>query len=134
MDKESQENLQRILSLSEEELTREDIMFLRARRSYLTKTQVHDYSHLLFDKRTEQPQQPQSQPKQSKQPKPVADKDVRLNLDKKEEEVAEQTQPAAQPQQEVKEPVQPEATNDAAPEEEEEVPCLDPDCTHENHQ
>lgn len=124
MDHDSQEELKRILFLAEGELTANDIAFLRARRPYLTKSQIKDYEHLLFPKGNgEQTQSPKgTQGKQNQQPKKQQqqpkDKDTRLNLDQPE------GQRAAQPTQT---PSNPE-------EQEEEDECLDPDCTHENHQ
>lgn len=47
MDKKSKERLNNITSKAPETLTKEEIAFLRARSSYLTRTQAQDYESVL---------------------------------------------------------------------------------------
>ncbi len=50
MDQKSQEYLSEILTKNPEELSQAEIVFLRARRSYLKNTQLDEYKSVLTDK------------------------------------------------------------------------------------
>ena len=50
MDQKSQEYLNEILTKNPEELSESEIIFLRARRSYLKNTQLDEYKTVLTDK------------------------------------------------------------------------------------
>jgi hypothetical protein len=128
MDKESQENLQRILLLEQHLLTDSDIKFLRARRTYLSKVQRRDYAEFLGEEEPSEPNQPnkaqvkqQGNPNQNKAQTEYKDKDTRINLDKKEEEVDSEDSPEGDQKQE--EQVDPNAKQPG----EEEQHNLDPD-------
>ena len=50
MDQRTQEVFNRILAKNPEELSTDDIVFLRARRSYLKKSQLEEYDEVLNPK------------------------------------------------------------------------------------
>lgn len=50
MDQKSQEYLSEILTKNPEELSKDEITFLRARRSYLKNTQLEEYKSVLTAK------------------------------------------------------------------------------------
>ena len=47
MNPEAKLELERILGLDKNNLTQDDILFLRARRSYLNKSQTEEYSDII---------------------------------------------------------------------------------------
>lgn len=162
MNKDAQQELQRILSLPENELTDSDITFLRARSSYLTKSQLRDYAEFLNLDQAALDAMPEEEPKkrnlqyrtkvapaQPVNPTPTqqeqvaadqavsqpASQDVRLDLDKPADQAT--TEPAVEPTQTATpETVAPQATENPAVQAatQDENVCRDPDCTHENHQ
>ena len=50
MNPEASEKLERIISKSPAEITRDDIAFLKARKSYLTRDQVEELSYIFEEK------------------------------------------------------------------------------------
>lgn len=50
MNPEAQERLNKILAKTPEELNEQEILFLRARRSYLKKSQLEEYDSILNPK------------------------------------------------------------------------------------
>lgn len=134
MDQDSQENLRRILTLTEGELTPEDIAFLRARRSYLTKSQLNDYAHLLTAPQQTQEVKPQKAKKVVTAPEVPQDNDIRPgNVPPEVAGVAPVAPEQTQEQEEEDAPANPEAGQVVEGADQTQEECLDPDCTHENH-
>lgn len=112
MDKDSQEVLQRILEKDRSELTKYDIDFLKARRSYLSKADKREYADVLGEE-DQAPQQPQ-QPKKQKQ-------NNNANQDQ-------------QPQQPKNDEADSEEENTGGGGDEDAgSDCLDPDCSNPEH-
>ena len=50
MNPEASEKLERIISKSPTEITKDDIAFLKARKSYLTRDQIEELSYIFEEK------------------------------------------------------------------------------------
>lgn len=50
MNREAREKLERITSKSPAEITKDDIAFLKARKSYLTREQIEELSYVFEEK------------------------------------------------------------------------------------
>lgn len=140
MDAESQQILNDILKKTVHEFTEYDMAFLRARSTYLTKAQRKEYRSIL-----QVPQQAATEPQAPLQPTqqapkkevaPILDEDERLDLDKPaapaNQEQAENTGGGSKEDDE--ETVEEEFKDEDEDDEEEDETCLDPDCTHEDHE
>lgn len=53
MNPEAKEKLERITSKSPTEITKDDISFLKARKSYLTRDQIEELNY-IFEEKTEE--------------------------------------------------------------------------------
>jgi hypothetical protein len=155
MDQASQEELQRILTTPEAELTLEDKRFIHARRGYLTKSQLNDYAdiinevHAMNTKSNDtaktvhevtEPQQPKPQKAAKQKPQqPAQDNDVRLNLNVPEKSEKQLAAEAAMAEaKRLQEEAEAESANASTPsntteDQEEQEECLDPDCVNPEH-